>query len=134
MTCAILANLLQQWVQKYLKVTQPRSTTSEPRVFEALPAVLHLSVFLFFAGPVVFLWNFDPTISKLILSPYDAPLSSLAWSIVTGVPYISLQVFELVFYFFKYFLVHFYSNLFVFRVPFLSIHSLSGMLLWCREC
>ncbi|KAN0137026.1 hypothetical protein V8E53_005023 [Lactarius tabidus] len=122
MTCAVLANLLQQWARKYLKVTQPRSTASEPRrahyrafyadgvenfylpwVFEALPAMLHVSVFLFFAGLVVFLWNFDPTISKLILSwvagcvvlygyitfiptfrhdsPYNTPLSPLAWSI-----------------------------------------------------
>ena len=133
MTCAVLANLLQQWARKYLKVTRPRSTASQPRqaryrafyaegvenfllpwVFEALPAMLHLSVFLFFAGLVVFLWNFDPTISKLILSwvagcvvlygyitfiptfrhdsPYNTPLSPLAWSIVTGVPYISLRI------------------------------------------
>jgi hypothetical protein len=140
MTCAVLANLLQQWARKYLKVTQPRSTASEPRraryrafyaegvenfllpwVFEALPAMLHLSVFLFFAGLVVFLWKFDPTISKLILSwvagcvtlygyitfiptfrhdsPYNTPLSPLAWRIVTGVPYISLRVFEWVSYF-----------------------------------
>ncbi|KAN0139080.1 hypothetical protein V8E53_003082 [Lactarius tabidus] len=140
MTCAVLANLLQQWARKYLKVTQPRSTSSEPRraryrafyadgvdnfllpwVFEALPAMLHLSVFLFFAGLIVFLWNFDPTISKLILSwvagcvvlygyitfiptfrhdsPYNTPFSPLAWSIITGVSYISLRVFEWVFYF-----------------------------------
>jgi hypothetical protein len=138
-TCAVLANLLQQWARKYLKVTQPRSIASEPRraryrafyadgvenfllpwVFEALPAMLHLSVFLFFAGLVVFLWNFDPTISKLILSwvagcvvlygyitfiptfrhdsPYNTPLSPLAWSIVTGVPFISLRVFEWISY------------------------------------
>jgi hypothetical protein len=140
MTCAVLANLLQQWARKYLKVTRPHSTASEvrrarhcafyadgvenfllPWVFEALPAMLHLSVFLFFAGLVVFLWNFDSTISKLVLSwvagcvtlygyitflpafchnsPYNTPLSPLAWSIVTGVPYISLRVFGWVSYF-----------------------------------
>jgi hypothetical protein len=140
MTCAVLANLLQQWARKYLKVTQPLSASSEPRraryrafyaegvenfllpwVFEALPAMLHLSVFLFFAGLVVFLWNFDPTISKLILSwvtgcvilygyitfvpifrhdsPYNTPLSPLAWSIVTGVSFLTLRVFEWVSYF-----------------------------------
>jgi hypothetical protein len=87
MTCAVLANLLQQWARKYIKVTRTRSTASEskracyrafyadgvenfllPWVFEALPAMLHLSVFLFFAGLVVFLWNVNPTISKLVLS------------------------------------------------------------------
>jgi hypothetical protein len=140
MTCAVLANLLQQWARKYLKVTQPHSTASElrrarccafyadgvdkfllPWVFEALPAMLHLSVFLFFAGLVVFLWNFDSTISKLVLSwvsgcvtlygcitfiptiypesPYNTPLSPLAWSIVTGVPFLSLRVLNLISYF-----------------------------------
>jgi hypothetical protein len=138
-TCAVLANLLQQWARKYINVTQPRFTANEPRraryrafyaegvenfllpwVFDALPAMLHLSVFLFFAGLVVFLWNFDPTISKLILSwvvgcvtlygyitfipifrhdcPYNTPLSPLAWSIVTGVLYISLRVFKWISY------------------------------------
>jgi hypothetical protein len=138
MTCAVLANLLQQWARKYLKVTQPHSTSELrrarccafyadgvdnfllPWVFEALPAMLHLSVFLFFAGLVVFLWHFDPTISKLILSwvagcvtlygyitfiptfrhdsPYNTPLSPLAWRIVTGVPFLALRVFEWVAY------------------------------------
>ena len=135
MTCAVLANLLQQWARKYLKLTQPHFNASEPKraryrafyadgvenfflpsVFEALPAMLHLSVFLFFAGLVVFLWSFNPTISKVILSwvggcvtlygyitfiptfrhdsPYNTPLSPLAWRIVTGVPFVSLRAFE----------------------------------------
>ena len=140
LTCAVLANLLQQWARKYLKFTQPSFNASEPRraryrafyadgaenfflplVFEALPAMLHLSVFLFFSGLVVFLWNFNSTVSKLILSwvascvtlygyitfiptfrhdsPYNTPLSPLAWRIVTGVPFISLRVLEWVSYF-----------------------------------
>ena len=139
MTCAVLANLLQQWARKYLKLTQPHFIANKPMrahyrafyadgvesfllpsVFEALPAMLHLSVFLFFSGLVIFLWNFNPTISKLILSwvagcvtlygyitfiptfrynsPYNTPLSPLAWMIVTGVPFISLRVVEWVSY------------------------------------
>ena len=135
LTCAVLANLLQHWARKYLKVTQQRHTASPPTrarsrafyaegvesfflpwVFEALPAMLHLSVFLFFAGLVVFLWNFDPTIAKLILSwvggcgvlygyltfipifrhdsPYHTPLSLLAWDIATGIPFLTLRVFD----------------------------------------
>ena len=135
MTCAVLANLLQQWARKYLKRTQPSFNASEPRracyrafyangvenfflpsVFEALPAMLHLSVFLFFSGLVVFLWNFNSTLSKLILSwvagcvtlygyitfiptfrhdsPYNTPLSPLAWKIVTGVSFILLRLLE----------------------------------------
>ena len=135
LTCAVLANLLQHWARKYLKVIRQRYTASPPMrarsrafyaegvesfflpsVFEALPAMLHLSVFLFFAGLVVFLWSFDPTISKLILSwiggcgalygyltlipifrhdsPYHTPFSSLAWGIVTGIPYLTYRLFD----------------------------------------
>ncbi|KAN0128545.1 hypothetical protein V8E53_013590 [Lactarius tabidus] len=162
MTCTVLANLLQQWARKYLKVIQPLSASSEPGraryrafyaegvenfllpwVFEALPAMLHLSVFLFFAGLVVFLWNFDPTISKLILSwvtgcmilygyitfipifcydsPYNTPLSPLAWSIVTGVSFLTLQVFEWVSYFLN-------VLLFIPRIIFTLIHLFLGSL------
>ena len=135
LTCAVLANLLQHWARKYLKVTQQRYTASPPTrarsrafyaegvesfflpwVFEALPAMLHLSVFLFFAGLVVFLWNFDSTIAKLILSwvggcgvlygyitfipifrhdsPYHTPLSLLAWDIYTGIPLLACRVLD----------------------------------------
>ena len=84
LTCAILASLLQQWARRYLEVTQPRSSYSlhkqartrtffaegikrfrVPWVFEALPALLHLSVFLFFAGLVVYLWHINLTTFKL---------------------------------------------------------------------
>ena len=37
-------------------------------VVEALPTLIHLSVSLFFAGLVVFLWNVDLTIFKVVLS------------------------------------------------------------------
>ncbi|KAH9055326.1 hypothetical protein EDB87DRAFT_1567519, partial [Lactarius vividus] len=76
LTCALLATLLQQWVRRYIKLTQARSSPhtrgriraffSEgvdnlhlPRVVEALPILLHLSLFLFFAGLLVFLFNID---------------------------------------------------------------------------
>ena len=84
-TCALLATLLQQWARRYLKATQPhyslhkrarmRSFFAEgvdksflPLAVEALPALLHLSLFLFFAGLVVFLWNVEVTIFKVVLS------------------------------------------------------------------
>ena len=144
LTCAVLANLIQQWARKYLKVTRPRFSASEPKrarhhafyadgvesfilpwVFEALPVMLHLSVFLFFAGLVVFLWNFDPTISKIVLSwvagctalygyitfiptfrhesPYHTPLSPLAWDIVTGIPFLTFRVLEWIAHYFNSF-------------------------------
>jgi hypothetical protein len=39
-----------------------------PWVVETLPTLLHISLFLFFAGLVVFLWNVNLTIFKLVLS------------------------------------------------------------------
>ena len=126
LTCALLANFMQKWAQRYLKVTQPdysphnrarvRAFFAEgvvkshlPWVFETLPTLLHISLFLFFAGLVVFLANINITIFKLVLSwvslcgavygyitidpifrhdsPYYTPLSFLVWHIVTGIPF-----------------------------------------------
>ena len=125
LTCALLATLLQQWARRYLKITQPprysphkrariRAFFSEgvekclvPWTVDALPTLLHISLFLFFAGLVVFLCNVNLTIFKLVLSwvglctalygcitcmpiirhdsPYYTPLSLPVWHIVTGI-------------------------------------------------
>ena len=83
-----------------------------PSVVEALPALLHLSLYLFFAGLVVFAWNINLTMFGLVLSwvsiytilygcvtimpiirhnsPYHTPLSSLAWFVATGIPFVIL--------------------------------------------
>ena len=123
LTCALLATLLQQWARRYLKITQSRFSPHKrariraffaegviecllPWAVDALPALLHLSLFLFFAGLIVFLCNVDFTIFKLVLSwvglcvalygcitcmpifrhdsPYYTPLSLPTWHIVTG--------------------------------------------------
>ena len=128
LTCALLATLLQQWARKYLKVTQSRYSPHKRariRAFlsegvekllilwtvEALPTLLHISLFLFFAGLVVFLWDVNLTIFKLVLSlvgvctalygsitvmpvfrhdsPYHTPLSLPAWHIITGIPFLT---------------------------------------------
>ena len=123
LTCALLATLLQQWARRYLKITQSRSQPHKrariraffaegvekcllPWTVDALPTLLHLSLFLFFAGLVVFLCNVDLTIFKCVLSwvglcaalygcitcmplfrhdsPYYTPLSLPTWHVVTG--------------------------------------------------
>ena len=120
-TCALLATLLQQWARRYLKVTQIRSSLHKrarirsffaegveksllPLAVEALPTLIHVSLVLFFAGLVVFLWNVNLTIFKVVLSwisictalygcitlipifrhnsPYYSPLTSLTRGIV----------------------------------------------------
>ena len=80
---------------------------------EGLPTLLHISLFLFFAGLVVFLWNVDLTIFKLVLSrvgictalygcitvmpifrhdsPYHTPLSLPSWHIVTGIQFLTCR-------------------------------------------
>jgi hypothetical protein len=132
-TCALLATLLQQWARRYLKVTQPRYSPHKrarirafftegvdkfllPWAVEALPAMLHLSLFLFLAGLAVFLWNVNLTIFKLVLSwvglctalygcitiipvfwhdsPYHTPLSLPAWHVVTGIPFLTFRALE----------------------------------------
>ena len=139
-TCALLATLLQQWARRYLKVTQTRSSLHKrarirsffaegvkkshlSMVVEALPTLIHVSLSLFFAGLVLFLWNVNVTIFKLVLSwigvctafygyitfipiflrdsPYYSPLTPLVRPIVL----VLLLVF-LVLYFWLYFLVY----------------------------
>jgi len=130
LTCALLATSLQQWARRYLKVTQSRYSPHKraqirafffegvekfllPWAVETLPTLLHISLFLFFAGLVVFLCNIDLTIFKLVLSwvsvgatvygcftfmpifhhdsPYHTPLSLPAWHIVTGIPWVTFR-------------------------------------------
>ena len=127
LTCALLATLLQQWARRYLKITQSRYQPHKrariraffaegvekcllPWTVDALPTLLHLSLFLFFAGLVVFLCNVNLTIFKCVLSwvglcaalygcitcmpiirhdsPYYTPLSLPTWHVVTGTLYL----------------------------------------------
>ena len=130
LTCALLATLLQQWARRYLKVTQTRYSPHKrarirsffaegvencllPWVVETLPTLVHISLSLFFAGLVVFLFNVNMTIFKLLLSwvgvctalygcitlmpifrhdsPYSTPLSLPVWNIVAGTSYVILR-------------------------------------------
>ena len=131
LTCALLATLLQQWARRYMKVIQTRYAPHKrariraffaegvdklhlPWTVEALPALLHLSLFLFFAGLAVFLFNINHTVFKVAISwiglctgvyicitfmpmfrhdsPYYAPLSSSAWYLYTGILYTLSQI------------------------------------------
>jgi hypothetical protein len=116
--CALLATLQQRWARRYLRLSQPqiaihkrariRSFFAEgvarfhaPIVVEAIPALLHVSVFLFLAGLVISLFNIHHTLAYVVLtatsvcvvvyaiitmmpaiyhdSPYTTPLSAPAW-------------------------------------------------------
>jgi hypothetical protein len=118
--CALLATLQQRWARRYLGLTQPhvaihkrahiRSFFAEGVsrfnvhvAIEALPALLHISVFLFLTGLVISLFTIHHTVAYIILSatvvgflfyaaitvmpivyhdsPYTSPFSTLVWSI-----------------------------------------------------
>ncbi|KAF8475257.1 hypothetical protein DFH94DRAFT_603116, partial [Russula ochroleuca] len=74
LSCALWATSLHQWARRYIRVTQPARCSPEKRAriraffadgvdkmhmpwaVEGLPALLHLSLFLFFGGLVIFLF------------------------------------------------------------------------------
>ncbi|KAI0271110.1 hypothetical protein BGY98DRAFT_1067548, partial [Russula aff. rugulosa BPL654] len=72
LTCALLATMLQQWARRYERVAFPRYRPQKrarihafyrrgvekwhiPKAVEALPLLLHISLFVFFAGLSTFL-------------------------------------------------------------------------------
>ncbi|KAN0134345.1 hypothetical protein V8E53_007843 [Lactarius tabidus] len=134
LSCACLATLLQQWIRRYLTATQPRYNPHKqaiireffvegverlhlPWMVEALPALLHISLFLFFSGLVIFVFNIHLTLFSVVLwwiallaisygvitlmpifspdSPYYSPLSSSAWVIVHGIFFGTFWCFDL---------------------------------------
>ena len=135
LTCALLATSLQQWARRYLRVTQPRYSPHKrariraffaegieklhfPWAVEALPALLHVSVFLFFAGLIVFLSTVHHTVFSAVLwcmglciglylcitllpvfyhdSPYYTPLTKVAWFCATGVSWVVLRTLKFI--------------------------------------
>jgi Family of unknown function (DUF6535) len=135
LTCALLATLLQQWARRYLTVTQPLRYSPHKRAriraffangvekyhlpwtVEALPTLLHLSLFLFFSGLMIFLFSINHTAFTVVAcwvglsagiygcitlmpifchdSPYYAPLSFTAWFLLNAVLYGVCGVFSI---------------------------------------
>jgi hypothetical protein len=118
--CALLATLQQRWARRYLGLTQPHAAIHKRahiRSFlaegvsrfnvhvavEALPVLLHISVFLFLGGLVISLFTIHHTVAYITLSatvvgflfyagitvmpivyhdsPYTSPFSTLVWYI-----------------------------------------------------
>jgi Family of unknown function (DUF6535) len=121
LACALSATLVEQWARNYLLATESRPIPHErARVFEylykglekfrmasvveAIPMLLHISLFLFFVGLVEFLRPVNFVISMIIFGmliscimiyilvtvipafqrncPYCTPLSRLFWSVM----------------------------------------------------
>ena len=119
LSCALWATSLHQWARRYIRLTQPAGCSPEKRArmraffangvdkmhipwaVEGLPALLHLSLFLFLGGLAIFLFNIDHEVFICVVlwiglfsvvyilitmlplirhdSPYYTPLSILAW-------------------------------------------------------
>jgi hypothetical protein len=133
LTCALLATLVQQWARRYERVAYPsyspykqarirafyRQGVEKLRIrwaIEVLPTLLHVSLFLFFAGLSVFLFGVHLTIFKSVTawigicvlvyacltflpiiykdSPYCAPLSASFSFCLTGSRYIFFRLFQ----------------------------------------
>ncbi len=121
----MLATLIQEWTRRYVRVTQPGHPHQRARVrqllfngigplhflfiIDAVPTLLHLSVFLFFAGLLILLRHINHTVFNVVVvwvvfctavyiyitflpvyrpaSPNYAPISSLAWQVYADILY-----------------------------------------------
>ena len=85
LTCALLSTLIQQWARRYQRLAYPRYTPRKqarirafykhgvdklriPWAIELLTALLHISLFLFFAGLSVFLFGIQHVIFKVVIA------------------------------------------------------------------
>ncbi|KAH9998211.1 hypothetical protein BJV77DRAFT_740606 [Russula vinacea] len=103
--CALWATSLHQWARRYIRLTQPARCSPEKRAriralfangveemhvpwaVEGLPTLLHLSLFLFFGGLAIFLFNVDHD----VFTPYNTPLSIIAWFLYARMQYLALK-------------------------------------------
>ena len=132
LSCALWATSLHQWARQYLRRSQPSRCHPEKRArmrafyadgvdsmhipwaVEGLPTLLHLSLFLFFGGVAIFLFDVDRevfyyavgwiglfclvygmiTVLPLIRqdSPYNSPLSTLAWHLYVTMTYVTVKI------------------------------------------
>ena len=121
LTCALSATLMQQWARRYRELAQRRgafhrrgrmrayifdgvNSFGMARAVATMPTLLHISVFLFFAGLADFLFPIYATVAYVALGcigvfalvyailtilpniylncPYGTPLSGITWRII----------------------------------------------------
>ena len=128
LTCAMLATSLQQWACRYYDVSYHAGRNLKERaqihsflasgitkfrvnpMVQALPAMVHLSLFIFFAGLLIYLFNINYTVFRAVSycvalllaiygfitfmlfiwldSPYYSPLTEPAWFLCTLLSYL----------------------------------------------
>ncbi|KAI0249089.1 hypothetical protein BJV78DRAFT_1097569, partial [Lactifluus subvellereus] len=103
LTCAMLATLLQQWLRRYLAISQPPPYSPHDRArrrtffargvkkwrltwwLEALPTLLHLSFFVFFTGLLILSSN----------SNHPVFMAIVWWIGLSGAVYLSITIMPL---------------------------------------
>jgi len=133
----MLATMLHQWAGQYIMITQQRRYSPQRKarvraffsdslngfpillMIEGLRVMIHLSLFLFFAGLTIFLFNTNHSVFGAVVwwmalstmayiyitllpifrpsSPFHTPLSSTIWFLYTGIPYVVFGVLSRVF-------------------------------------
>ncbi|KAH9055208.1 hypothetical protein EDB87DRAFT_1642772 [Lactarius vividus] len=106
LSCALLATLVQQWARRYLEYAQHRGAPRRrariraymfegvekfrlPQVVEAIPLLLHTSVFLFFAGLIDFILPINEVVAFSALS--CVVVFALIYAILTLLPSLHLN-------------------------------------------
>ena len=102
LSCALWATSLHQWARRYIRLTQPARCSPEKRArmraffangvdemhvpwaVEGLPTLLHLSLFLFFGGLAIFLFNVDQEVFTCVVSWIG--LFSIVYGLITLLP------------------------------------------------
>ena len=132
LSCALLAISLQQWARRYIRLTRPARCDPDKRArtrafyadgvekmhipwaVEGLPMLLHLSLFLFFGGLAIFLFNVDVEVLTCVVcwiglfllvyglitllpllrynSPYYTPLSKPVWYLNASIRFVTRAV------------------------------------------
>ena len=132
LSCALWATSLHQWARRYIRLSQPARCGPEKRArmrsffaegvdkmhirwaVEVLPTLQHLSLFLFFGGLVIYLFNMDQEVFLCVVwwiglfstayglitllplirhnSPYNSPLSQPTWFLYSSVKYVTVTV------------------------------------------
>ena len=127
LSCAMLATLIQQWARQYLQITdRPRDSPHDAAriraffahgieksrflwIVEVIPTMIHVSLFLFFTGLLIYLFNTNHIVFRVVFSgvvvflgvyllitiipifwrdsPFYSPLSSLALLACFGITF-----------------------------------------------
>ncbi|KAF8494148.1 hypothetical protein F5888DRAFT_674240 [Russula emetica] len=138
LSCALWATSLQQWARRHLRRVHPARCRPEkrarmraffakgvekvhiPLAVEGLPTLLHLSVFFFFGGLAIFLFNVDRDVFSYVVwwigpfsslygiitllpivwhdCTYYSPFSTPAWILAYGIAFVTFKILAFISY------------------------------------